>query len=294
MRGFHSSPSDGQFHITKSMWKSSGRRVLSSTATLGALGIDSSKVVPGVFSGKWYGSGSPVQVHNPYNQDLLAQVSTATLEDYQSTVQSMSKAKQDWASKPAPLRGEIVRQIGMELRNHREELGHLISLECGKILAEGIGEVQEAIDICDFAVGLSRTYSGAVIPSERPGHVILERWHPLNGHVGIITAFNFPLAVYFWNAAISLVVGNTQLWKPADTTPLIAVASTLLIERVLKRNGVDTAICSLASGPGETIGHAIAADPRMSLVSFTGSTRVGRQVNQVVAGRLGKALLELG
>ena len=149
----------------------------------------------------------------------------------------MKLVKSMWSNTPAPARGEVVRKIGERLRIHREDLGVLISLEMGKILAEGVGEVQEAIDICDYAVGLSRALNGSVIPSERPGHLMMERWNPLKGHVGIITAFNFPVAVYFWNLALSLVCGNTNIWKPHETTSLCAVAVTKIVTDVLEETG---------------------------------------------------------
>ena len=177
---------------------------------------------------------------------------------------------------------------------HQTDLGGLVSLEMGKIRAEGIGEVQEAIDICDFAVGLSRSLNGAVIPSERPNHFMMERYNPLKGHVGIITAFNFPVAVYFWNLALSLVCGNTQMWKPSESVALTAVACTKIVTEVIQDAGYSGAIASLVCGTGQTVGEALIRDPRMELVSFTGSTKTGRHISEVVAGRFGKRILELG
>lgn len=206
----------------------------------------------------------------------------------------MSAVKEEWALTPAPIRGEIVRKIGEKLRFYKQDLGTLVSLEMGKILTEGLGEIQEAIDICDYAVGLSRCLNGSVIPSERPGHFMMERWNPLNGHVGIITAFNFPVAVYFWNLAISLVAGNTNLWKPHESLSLTSVAVTKIVHDVLKESGKSGAIASMICGTGATIGEAMVKDTRMELISFTGSTRVGRSVATSVANRFGKHILELG
>lgn len=174
---------------------------------------------------------------------------------------------------PAPKRGEIVRQIGDALRAKHEPLGHLVSLEMGKILSEGMGEVQEFIDICDLAVGLSRAINGQIIPSERPGHALMEFWNPL-GMVGIITAFNFPVAVYGWNVAISMICGNTNIWKGASTTSLCTIAVQKIVAEVLSRNGVHGGVCTMVVGPGRTVGDHMINDPRLSLVSFTGSSEV--------------------
>ena len=193
---------------------------------------------------------------------------------------------------PMPKRGEIVRQIGNRLREYRKDLGSLISLEMGKILTEGEGEVQEFIDVCDYAAGLSRMIGGQVIPSERPGHTLLELWNPI-GTIGIITAFNFPVAVYGWNCAIALVCGDTMIWKGAPTTPLTSIATTKLIAGVLKENQLPAAISTLISG-GADIGESIAKDKRLPLVSFTGSTQVGKEVALNVQQRFGRSLLELG
>lgn len=176
----------------------------------------------------------------------------------------------------APARGEIVRQIGQALRDKLDPLGKLVSLEMGKIKPEGVGEVQEYVDICDFAVGLSRTIGGGVLPSERPGHALMEMWNPL-GLVGVITAFNFPVAVYGWNSAIAMVCGDTLLWKGAPSTPLVSVATTRIVASVLEKNGLPGAVSSLCCG-GTEVGAKIAADERIPLVSFTGSTAVGKKV----------------
>ncbi|GLD93301.1 hypothetical protein PINS_up001893 [Pythium insidiosum] len=248
----------------------------------------------GVFDGQWFGSGDVYTSVNPANGKTIAKVRAGTVADYEKVVKAMDAAKPKWAELPAPVRGEIVRQIGEELRAKKEPLGKLISLEMGKIYQEGLGEVQEAIDICDFAVGLSRTLNGSIIPSERPGHFMMERYNPLKGHVGIVTAFNFPCAVFFWNAALSLVCGNTNLWKPSESLSLTSVACNKIVADVLERNGHAGAISSLICGSGADVGEALIQDKRMELVSFTGSTKVGRHVNQVVASRFGKTILELG
>lgn len=197
-----------------------------------------------------------------------------------------------WAAVPMPKRGDVIRQIKDALVELKEPLATLVSLETGKILPEGLGEVQECIDVCDYALGLSRQLGGSLIPSERPDHVILERWNPL-GTVGIITAFNFPVAVWAWNAAIGLVCGNTLIWKPAGSTCLSAIALTRMIEKVLRQNGLPPAICSLVAG-GADVGSAMAESRDIDLLSFTGSTHVGREVALKVQGRFGRHLLELG
>lgn len=214
------------------------------------------------------------------------------MADYETAMKATQEAWQTWADIPAPQRGEIVRQIGVELRNHKSDLGKLVTLEMGKILPEGEGEVQEYIDICDYAVGLSRMLEGKVFPSERPGHALIENWNPL-GPIGIITAFNFPVAVFGWNNAIGLVCGDTMLWKSAPTTPLTSIAVTKIVSKVFENNKLPGAICSLVCG-GSDIGEAIANDKRLPLVSFTGSTNVGRKVAVSVQSRFGKSLLELG
>ncbi len=198
-----------------------------------------------------------------------------------------------WRDVPAPKRGEVVRRLGEALRAHKRDLGRLVSLEAGKIVAEGEGEVQEMIDICDFAVGLSRQLHGLTIASERPGHRMMEQWHPL-GVVGIISAFNFPVAVWAWNSALAAVCGDTTVWKPSEKTPLTAIACVKLAERVARECGVDPAIFSLVNGDAANAGEPLVADKRVALVSATGSTRMGRRVAEIVAKRLGRSLLELG
>lgn len=201
------------------------------------------------------------------------------------------EASRIWMQIPAPKRGDIVRQIGEALRGKLHHLGRLVSLEMGKILPEGLGEVQEIIDMCDFAVGLSRQLNGSIIPSERPNHMMLEVWNPL-GIAGVITAFNFPCAVLGWNACIALVCGNCVVWKGAPTTPLITIAMTEIIAGVLQQNNLPNAIFTSFCG-GAEIGEAIAHDRRIALVSFTGSSKVGQRVQQTVNQRFGKCLLEL-
>jgi aldehyde dehydrogenase family 7 protein A1 len=264
-------------------------------AFLSDLGLSQTTTQKGVCDGySWYASGPKHTQINPATGEVIGTVEFGSGDDYERAVKAMLAAKEKWALTPAPVRGEVVRQIGQRIREKQHALGALVSAEMGKILPEGIGEVQEAVDICDFAVGLSRTLNGSVIPSERPGHFMMERWNPLQGCVGIISAFNFPCAVYFWNVALSLVCGNVNLWKPAETTSLVAIAFVKLVQDVLKESGHDPAVATLVCGHGKEIGEALIQDPRMELVSFTGSTAVGRHVNQVVAGRFGRALLELG
>ncbi|CAL8071748.1 unnamed protein product [Orchesella dallaii] len=246
----------------------------------------------GVYDGAWKGSGEVVTSVNPSNGKPIAQVVQGTLQEYNDTVAKSNQAWSTWVDMPAPHRGEIVRQIGDELRKNLEPLGKLVSLEMGKILPEGIGEVQEYVDICDYAAGLSRMLEGKILPSERPGHVLMEQWNPL-GTIGIISAFNFPVAVYGWNNAIALTCGNTMVWKGAPTTPLCSVATTKIVASVLERNGLPGSICALVCG-GADIGNAMANDKRLPLVSFTGSTPVGSKVGVAVQSRFGKSLLELG
>lgn len=246
----------------------------------------------GVYCGEWVGNGEEVTSYSPTTNEPIAKVTQGNSADYEKAVKAAKEAWQVWAEVPAPQRGEIVRQIGEALREKKELLGKMESLENGKILAEGIGEVQEYIDICDYAVGLSRMFAGHVFPSERKGHALIEQWNPL-GVIGVITAFNFPVAVYGWNNAIALVCGNTVLWKGAPTTPLTSVAVTKVVTSVLEKNGMPGAVCSMVCG-GADIGTLIAKDERIPLVSFTGSTKIGHKVSLMVQERFGKFLLELG
>ncbi|KAJ2794479.1 Alpha-aminoadipic semialdehyde dehydrogenase, partial [Coemansia furcata] len=246
----------------------------------------------GVYNGEWSGNGDVVETVNPATGEVLGAVQQASAKDLEHTLQCATKASKMWREVPAPKRGEIVRQMRNALSDKIEPLGRLVSLEMGKILPEGIGEVQEYVDIADYAVGLSRMLNGKVIPSERPGHMMMEMWNPL-GVVGVISAFNFPVAVYGWNSALSLVCGNAVVWKGAPTTSLTSVAVTKILAEVLEGNGLPGALCSLATG-GADIGNKIAQDKRVNLVSFTGSTNVGRKVGLTVQERFGKSLLELG
>ncbi|XP_057659504.1 alpha-aminoadipic semialdehyde dehydrogenase [Diorhabda carinulata] len=246
----------------------------------------------GVFDGNWKGSGPTIQSVCPSNGKVIAEVQQGSITDYEACVEASKDAWNVWVEVPAPKRGDIVRQIGNALRANLIPLGKLVSLEMGKILPEGIGEVQEYVDICDYAVGLSRTIGGSVLQSERPKHALLEKWLPL-GVVGVISAFNFPIAVYGWNSAIAMVCGDTLVWKSAETTPLISIATTKIIQDVLENNHLPGAIATLCCG-GANIGKAMATDSRIKLLSFTGSTQVGQQVGIEVQKRFGKVLLELG
>ncbi len=248
---------------------------------------------PGVFDGEWFGHGPVLKSISPIDGKVLARVRTASAQDYETVVQRAQDAFSQWRDVPAPKRGEIVRQFGNALRVAKKDLGRLVTLETGKILAEGEGEVQEMIDICDFAVGLSRQLYGLTIASERPGHRMMEQWHPL-GPVGIITAFNFPVAVWAWNTALAVVCGNGTIWKPSEKTPLTAIATIKIAEAVCRANKIDPAIFSLVIGDVRTVGRRLAEDRRLPLISATGSCKMGRQLNETVSRRLGRTLLELG
>ncbi|XP_039292847.1 alpha-aminoadipic semialdehyde dehydrogenase [Nilaparvata lugens] len=254
------------------------------------LGLEKRNI--GVYNGEWKANGEVTTSICPANGKAIAEVQQGSVQDYEKCIEAAQNAWIQWAELPAPKRGEIVRQIGDALRSKLVPLGKLVSLEMGKIQAEGIGEVQEYVDICDYAVGLSRMFSGSIIPSERPGHVLLEKWNPL-GVIGVISAFNFPIAVYGWNSAVAMVCGDAVLWKGAPTTPLVSVATSRVVAEVLERNNLPGAICSLCTG-GSDIGERIASDTRLPLVSFTGSTAVGHKVGVTVQERFGKSLLELG
>ncbi|OGN04921.1 MAG: aldehyde dehydrogenase [Candidatus Yanofskybacteria bacterium RIFCSPHIGHO2_01_FULL_44_17] len=229
---------------------------------------------------------------NPSSGLTIAEVHQASLADYRQVVETARKAFLSWRMTPAPQRGEIVRQLGEEFRKQKEDLAKLISLETGKILPEAMGEVQEMIDICVLAAGLSRQLYGVTTHSERQRHRMFEQWHPL-GVVGVISAFNFPVAVFAWNAAIAAVCGDTIIWKPSLETPLCAIAVQKMCNEVMSRNGL-RGIFNLVIGPDEPIGEAITGDMQIPLVSATGSTRMGRRVAQRVAQRFGRVLLELG
>jgi aldehyde dehydrogenase (NAD+) len=262
-------------------------------AILPKLGLSSKAINPGVFAGTWGGRGAVLEKYSPIDGSLLGRVAQASPADYDQAVAAAHRAFQAWRDVPAPKRGEVVRQLGVALREHKVALGRLVTLEAGKILAEGEGEVQEMIDICDFATGLSRQLHGLTIATERPGHRMMEQWHPL-GVVGIISAFNFPVAVWSWNSALAAVCGDATVWKPSEKTPLTAIACIKLAEKVCRANGVDPAIFSLVIGDGPTVGELLTNDRRLPLVSATGSTRMGRRVGEVVAKRFGRSLLELG
>ena len=257
------------------------------------LGISQKTANAGAFWGEWSGSGPILKKHSPIDGTLLATVRQASATDYERVVSAAQQAFDSWRNLPAPRRGDVVRSYGNALRGLKRELGLLVSLEAGKIPGEGEGEVQEMIDICDFATGLSRQLHGLVIASERPGHRMIEQWHPL-GVVGIISAFNFPVAVWAWNSALAAVCGDATLWKPSDKVPLTAIACVRIAENVCREAGVDPAVFSLAVGSGSVIGERMANDPRIPLISATGSSRMGKRVGTVVAERFGRTILELG
>jgi L-aminoadipate-semialdehyde dehydrogenase len=248
----------------------------------------------GACGGDWiaHPAGGEIASINPADGSTIARVRLAGAEDYDRIVRGAVEAFARWRILPAPKRGEIVRQMAEELRAHKPHLGALVTLEMGKILAEGLGEVQEMIDIADFAVGLSRQLYGLTMHSERPGHRMYEQWHPL-GLTGVISAFNFPVAVWSWNAMIAAVCGDCVLWKPSSQTPLTAIAVQKICRRVLARHGCE-GVFSLVIGRNDAVGEALLADRRVPLISFTGSTQVGRHVSEVVARRLGRTILELG
>jgi aldehyde dehydrogenase (NAD+) len=248
---------------------------------------------PGAFCGEWFGSGDVLNVTTPIDGSQIGSVRQATAEEYDRVCTRAHEAFLKWRTVPAPKRGEVVRQLGEELRKYKKALGALVTLEMGKIRAEGEGEVQEMIDICDFAVGLSRQLYGCTMPSERPGHRMCEQWHPL-GVVGVISAFNFPVAVWSWNAALAWACGDSVLWKPSSQTPLTAIACTKIAARVLERNGYDPALASLVIGKGSTVGERMLHDKRVPLVSATGSCAMGYRVGSIVGQRLGRTILELG
>ncbi|WP_266364998.1 L-piperidine-6-carboxylate dehydrogenase [Tellurirhabdus rosea] len=240
----------------------------------------------------WHSTDALLDTYSPVDGKLLAQVHPTTAEDYEKVIQTAQEAFLHWRTVPAPKRGEIVRQMGEQLRQYKKELGTLVSYEMGKSLQEGLGEVQEMIDICDFAVGLSRQLYGLTMHSERPAHRMYEQWHPL-GLVGIITAFNFPVAVWSWNAMIAWVCGDVCIWKPSEKTPLTALACQQIIKEVLEQNDVPEGVSCLITG-GREAGEWLANDERVALVSATGSTRMGKAVAGTVASRMGRYLLELG
>ena len=240
----------------------------------------------------WFSNGDIIESHSPVDGQLIGKVTTTTREDYDKVMEAATAAFKTWRKKPAPLRGEIVRQFGQKLRELKEPLGKLVSYEMGKSYQEGLGEVQEMIDICDFAVGLSRQLHGLTMHSERPGHRMYEQYHPL-GVVGIISAFNFPVAVWAWNTALAWICGDVCVWKPSEKTPLCGVACQNIIADVLKANDLPEGISCLINGDYK-VGEFLTTDTRIPLVSATGSTRMGKIVSRTVGERLGTSLLELG
>ncbi len=247
----------------------------------------------GAYDGEWLQTtGDLLESRNPATGEVIAAVRQASASEYEACVEAAQAAFLRWRDVPAPKRGEIVRRMGDALRAKKDALGRLITLEMGKILQEGWGEVQEAIDIADFAVGQSRMLYGLSMHSERPGHAMREQWHPL-GPVGVITAFNFPMAVWAWNAMIALVCGDAVVWKPSSETPLCAIALTNTVRPVLEAEGFG-ALAALVIGTGREVGNRMLEDARLPLISFTGSTAIGRKVAATVAQRFGRTILELG
>ena len=260
-----------------------------------ALGCDLPRRTGDVVGSNRQGSGAEgatLSARTPIDGSELARVSADSPADVADAVGRAHEAFLQWRSVPAPVRGQLVRELGELLREHKELLGELVSIEAGKIRSEGLGEVQEMIDICEFAVGLSRQLHGLTIASERPGHRMMEQWHPL-GVVGVISAFNFPVAVWSWNAALALVAGDAVVWKPSEKTLLTALACHALVTEAARRVGAPDGLCQVVVGERE-VGEALVDDPRVPLVSATGSTRMGKQVAPRVAARLGRCLLELG
>jgi aldehyde dehydrogenase (NAD+) len=248
----------------------------------------------GVSTGtQWLDSkGGIIDSFSPVDSKKIGSVTTADKESYEAVIRKAGEAFKTWRLMPAPKRGEIVRQVGEALRHYKEPLGKLVSYEMGKSLQEGYGEVQEMIDICDFAVGLSRQLHGLTMHSERPGHRMYEQYHPL-GIVGIISAFNFPVAVWSWNAMLAWICGDVCVWKPSEKTPLCGVACQHIIAEVFAKNNIPEGVCGLITG-GRDVGEWMAADTRIPLVSATGSTKMGKAVGAAVAARLGRSILELG
>jgi len=240
----------------------------------------------------WFSEGNMISSYSPVDGKLIGKVTTTSREDYDRVIDTAQAAYKEWRKVPAPQRGEIVRQFGNKLRELKEPLGQLVSYEMGKSLQEGYGEVQEMIDICDFAVGLSRQLNGQTIPSERPGHVMREQWHPI-GIVGIISAFNFPVAVWAWNTALAWICGDVCVWKASEKAPICSIACQNIIAAILKENNLPEGISSIINGDYK-VGEMMTTDTRVPLVSATGSTRMGRIVGATVAERFGKSLLELG
>ncbi|MGB6082752.1 aldehyde dehydrogenase family protein [Moheibacter sp.] len=240
----------------------------------------------------WFSNGEILESYSPVDGKLIGKVKATTEEDYEKVINSAQEAFKIWRTTPAPKRGEIVRQFGDKLRHYKADLGKLVSYEMGKSYQEGLGEVQEMIDICDFATGQAKMLYGHTMHSERPGHRMYEQYHPL-GIVGVISAFNFPVAVWSWNAALAWICGDVVIWKPSEKTPLCGVACQKIIQEVLKENDLPEGISCLINGDYK-VGEFMSKDKRVPLLSATGSTRMGKIVAQEVAGRLGRSLLELG
>jgi len=257
------------------------------------LGID--EVNQGVSTGaKWFETQGKINTSSsPVDGKVIASVKTATLDDYETVVTKAQAAYKEWRMVPAPQRGEIVRLIGNALRDAKEDLGALVSYEMGKIFQEGLGEVQEMIDICDFAVGQSRLINGVALQSERPLHKLSEQYHPI-GIVGIVTSYNFPVAVWAWNSALAAIAGDVVIWKPSSKTPLTAIATQKIIRKVLIENNVPEGVFNLVVGRSSVMGDNFLGDKRIPLISVTGSTAVGRRAARIVGDRLGNTLLELG
>ena len=260
---------------------------------LSRLGIKD--VNPGATTGlTWIDTkGAVTESVSPIDGEIIAKVSNATAEDLEAVMSKAGEAFSSWKSWPAPRRGEVVRQIGLALRESKEDLGFLVTLEMGKIYQEGLGEVQEMIDICDFAVGQSRMLYGFTMQSERPQHRMYDQYHPL-GIVGLVTAFNFPVAVWAWNAMLAAIAGDVVVWKPSSKTPLTAIAIQNIIQKVLKANDVPEGVFNLVVARSSVMGDNFAADKRIPLFSVTGSTAVGKHINEIVGKRLGSSIMELG
>lgn len=260
---------------------------------LARLGIDATGAVAATHDGTTSLGGGPTrEVSTPIDGSRLATIHDTTVEQLDDCIAAAARAFETWRLVPAPKRGEVVRRWGEVLRQRKEDLGRLVSVEMGKSYQEGLGEVQEVIDVCDLAVGQSRMLYGKTMHSERPRHRMYEQWHPL-GVVGVVTAFNFPMAVYGWNAALALVCGDTLVWKPSEKTPLTAIALHQSLAEVLMDAG-HPGVATLVQGGADPVGTGLVDDPRVALVSATGSTRMGRQVGPAVAARMGRSLLELG
>lgn len=261
--------------------------------TLAELGI--TEVNRGVCTGTiWYDTfGENLTSYSPVDGGKIADIKPATLDDYKKVVEQAKSAFIVWRTVPAPKRGEIVRLIGLELRKYKEPLGKLVSYEMGKIYQEGLGEVQEMIDICDFAVGQSRQLYGFTMHSERPKHRMYDQYHPL-GIVGVVSAFNFPVAVWAWNAMLALICGDVVIWKPSSKVLLCAIAVQKIIEKVLKENNVPEGVLNLVATSSKYLGDEMFSDKNIPLISFTGSTRIGKKAGELIGGRLGRAILELG